>query len=234
MGQFYKVNTSRISLKEYWNLSPNWKGVLAWALKFVGCPIPDPNVFPLPSTGEHLIAQCQLPSDVLAATAASRTDLEELGFHSPTWLHIPALYGPVSMSGVSYLHSSCETVGRILHTKCVSASATAERLGLTFLTPLKDRRLFVTTNVRPTFEGTPRHMIVERQIDASAPSLHDRHRIRVAQASQSGAIRRIETVGDCMSFTDDHEKEIFETFVRRRLYVPVAHPQLIESHRKAA
>src|SRR4026207_2233394 len=107
MGQFYKVNANRISLKEYWNLSPNWKGVLAWVLKFVGCPIQDPNVFPLPSTGEHLIAQCQLPSDVLAATAPSRTELDQLGFHSPTWLHIPALYGPVSMSGVSYLHSSC-------------------------------------------------------------------------------------------------------------------------------
>jgi hypothetical protein len=159
---------------------------------------------------------------------------DQLGFHSPTWIHSPALYGPVSMSGGSYLHSSGETVGRILHTKCVSALATTEKLALTFLTPLNDGQLFVTTNTRPTFEGTPRHMIVERQIDATAASLHDFHRKRIAKASQSGVIRKIYTIGDCMSFIDGHEKEVFAIFIRRRLYVPVPHPPLMENHRKAA
>lgn len=234
MPQFYKLNHRKLSFGEYWNMSPNWKGVVAWLMKVFGHPLREDNAYPHPAAfKEYEVAEDQLPAEAVAALAAPRKDFEALGFHSPKWMHQPPLHAIVSMVAGTYTHNSGEVVGRLMHTKAVSGTITIEQLAIVLLTPLKDGRAIVTTNMRPSFQTVP-NVIVKRRVGASPAVLYELHLKRLKALPSEVEIRKIETVEECEKLADEYEQEGFEFNLRRGLYVMLTEEDMAQKENEQA
>jgi Zn-dependent protease len=226
MPQFYKVDHRKITFREYWNLSPNWKGVVAWLLKILGRPISEPNVYTQPlSCKEFEVLEDQLPVEHASAMSEARKQLEALGFHSATWTHLPPLHGNVSLAAGTLLHDSGKSVARIIHSKATSGTITMEQLVTAFLSPLNDGRVLVTTDMREVFRGAPPNFVVDRRVGASLSSLHEAHVKRLAEVPAAN-IQLIQTTAQCDAFIDDFERQTMDFNLRRGLYVIVSPEEL--------
>ena len=78
MPHFYKVDHRKITLREYWNLSPNWMGVVAWLMKVIGRPLANPNLNTQPlSSQEFEVPEDQLPAEHASAISDVRKQLDD-------------------------------------------------------------------------------------------------------------------------------------------------------------
>ena len=186
MPQFYKVDHRKITLREYWNLSPDWKGLLAWLMKVVGRPLDNPNLNTQPlSSQEFEVPEDQLPPEHASAISDVRKQLEALGFHSPTWSYLPPLHGNVSLTTGAFLHNSGKSVARIFYSKATSGTITIEKVVTSFGSPLKDGRVLVTSDMPPYFQSGPPNVIVERRVGASPSELYEAHLKRLGQVPEA-------------------------------------------------
>jgi Zn-dependent protease len=234
--EFYKVDYRKISLREYWNLSPNWKGIVAWLLKFVGSPLQGQHAHPHPAVlKQYEVAEQHLPTEAATAIAPVRREIERMGFHSPKWIHTPPLRSNVATTAATFSHTSGQVVARILYARATSPPSDIVRLHVVFVTLLKDGWQLLTTNMRPSFRGPPM-IVVKRMLHAGASQLYELHQRRLAKIRPE-QIRKLETLAERDAFVDACEMEAYEFQVRRGLYVPVTEgefPQCKPETRPAA
>ncbi len=234
MPHFYKVDHRKITLGEYWNLSPNWKGILAWLMKTLGHPLSGPNVYTQPlSSKEFELPEDQLPAEHATAMSEVRKQLETLGLHSLSWSHMPALYGNVSLATGAFRHDSGRCVARVIHSRATSGTITIEQVVTAFLSLLKDGRVLVTTDMRPAFRGGPPNFIVERRVGASPSALLEEHLKRLSAIPEAD-IQPIQTTPQCDAFVDDYERQAFDFNLRRGLYVTISQEELAQKETEKA
>jgi len=220
MAEFYKVDYAKISLREYWNLSPNSKAIIAWLMKIVGSPVRDQHAHPHPSLfKQYETTETYLPREPASALAPVRREIEQMGFHSPKWVHVPALRSNVETTAATFLHNSGATIARVMHSQATSPQNTITKLAIFLVSVLKDGRQLVTTNMPPSFQ-TPPKIVTERRIDAPAAVLYEVHKQRLA-CFPDEEIRKFATVAERDAFIDDSELEAYEFQRRRGLYVPL-------------
>jgi Zn-dependent protease len=218
--EFYKVDYRKISLREYWNLSPNWKGIVAWLLKFFGSPLQGQHAHPHPAVlKQYEVAEERLPAEAAAAIAPVRREIEKMGFHSPKWIHAPPLRSNVETTAATFSHTSGEIVARVMYARATSPQSDIVRLHVFFITLLNDGWQLVTTNMRPSFRYPPM-IVMERRFNADASELYRLHQRRLAKIPPE-QIRKLETLAERDAFIDACEMEAYEFQVRRGLYVPL-------------
>ena len=231
MAEFYKIDGRKISFAEYWHLSPNWQVLIPWIMKLLGMPLKIPTGVPHPSAlDEYQVTEDQLAPEVLKAMSVARGEMEQAGFHSPAWIHMPDLQGNTATSGASFLHSSGKVVGRVMYTKAKAAMANLviEKLSIFFITPLTDGRILVTTNMPPSFRGLP-YVSVQRRPGAPARELYELHMQRVSALPTTTSFQKLETIEERDSFLRKYELESFEYHVRRGLYVPITDAEVTQT-----
>jgi hypothetical protein len=227
MAEFYKVNYAKISLREYWNLSPNSKAIIAWLMKIVGSPVRDQHAHPHPSLLKQFeTTEALVPREPASVIAPVRREIEQMGFHSPKWVHVPALRSNVETTAATFLHNSGSIIGRVMYSKATSPQNTIAKLAIFLISVLKDGRQLVTTNMPPTFQ-TPPKIVTERRIDAPAAVLYELHKQRLA-CFPDEEIRKFATVAERDAFIDDSELEAYEFQLRRGLYVPLPETEGME------
>jgi hypothetical protein len=228
MAEFYKVDYAKISLREYWNLSPNSKAIIAWLMKIVGSPVRDQHAHPHPSLfNQYELTADQLPREPASVMAPVRREIEQMGFHSPKWVHVPALRSNVETTAATFLHNAGGIIARIMYSKATAPQNTIAKLAIFLISVLKDGRQLVTTNMPPTFQ-TPPKIVSERRIDAPAAVLYELHKQRLACFPEE-EIRKFATVAERDAFIDDSELEAYEFQRRRGLYVPLAESEVTEA-----
>lgn len=232
MPKFYKLDYRKLSFREYWNLSPNWKGIVAWLMKVLGHPLQDANVYPHPSTFKECeVSEAQLPSEAAAAMAPACREIRGLGFHSPQWVYIPSVRGNVETIAGTFLHPSGQVIARVMYSKATSGSVSIVLVSTFLITPLKDGRQLVTTNQRPTLR-VPGTSLVKRKIGAAPSVLHQLHMWRVRNLPPGAELREVKTAEQRDLFIEQNEREAFEFHQRRGLYVALTDEQLTEPQRR--
>jgi hypothetical protein len=224
MAQFYKVDYGKISLREYWNLSPNWKGIIAWLMKTLGSPVRDQHAHPHPSLlKQYEMPEQHLPGEAASAMAPVRRAIEQMGFHSPKWVHVPALRSNVETTAATFLHNSGGIIARVMYSQATTPQNTITKLVTFFITVLRDGRQLVTTNMTPSFQSPPK-IVMERKIEAPAAVLYELHKQRIA-CFPDEEIRKFATVAERDAFIDESELEAYNFQLHRGLYVPLAEPE---------
>src|SRR5258705_3462681 len=120
-----------------------------------------------------------LPRNPASVIAPVRREIEQMGFHSPKWVHVPALRSNVETTAATFLHNSGGIIARVMYSKANAPQNTIAKLAIFLISVLKDGRQLVTTNMPPTFQS-PAKIVTERRIDAPAAVLYELHKQRLA------------------------------------------------------
>src|ERR1051325_4043598 len=107
MPEYYKVDSRRITLGEYWNIYPSWKILIPWlAARFhvethAGAKFRRPQ-----ATRELEVSETQFPPQAGALLQPLLDQCLQLGFNSPRYYTFETLRRESRTSFISMLHSS--------------------------------------------------------------------------------------------------------------------------------
>src|SRR2546421_12596031 len=115
MSEYYKADTRKITLREFWNITPSWKALVPWLAARLGAPMQFGGEFKNPQA----VRELEIPENdfSLAARAKLQPLLDQclhLGFHSPRFYVHENVRRDVRISFISMLHSSGEMTLRLM------------------------------------------------------------------------------------------------------------------------
>jgi len=144
--KYYKTDSRKISFREYYNIATGTSFILPWLLKILGLPLRLTSGIPEPQSFRHnIIDSAAIPSEILAKLNSGILELQKLGFDQ-FWYYTlkDSLIGGGAF-GVSILHPSQRTIGKIVFVSIKS------RQSFVFLlvSELSDGTILATTNNKP-------------------------------------------------------------------------------------
>src|SRR5438105_3437928 len=112
MSQFYQVDSTKVSLREYWWGNPSPLVIIGWILKWLRVRIPgstdDPNA---ESTLPFVTAT--LPPQIEPMFAARTQQLAQLGFYEPVFHVIYDAGSSTTWYWATFRHTSGQHIARI-------------------------------------------------------------------------------------------------------------------------
>src|SRR5438093_1109806 len=114
MSQFYQVDSTKVSLREYWWGTPSPRVIIGWVLKWLRVRIPgstdDANTestLPFISAG--------VPPEIEAKFAPLTYELVQLGFYDPVFHVIYDAGSSTTVYWATFRHTSGQHLARIHH-----------------------------------------------------------------------------------------------------------------------
>ncbi|HTI97865.1 MAG TPA: site-2 protease family protein [Dongiaceae bacterium] len=219
MATYYKTDSRKITLREYWNILPSPKVLFPWLAGRLGIAMDLGSSFCLPdSVREWEIAPEALLPPVWASLHPVLEQALQLGCHSPRYHSFENLRRDTRTSSITLLHESGEFAVRLMHAYCVKAHPPTQTRLLVLLSELEDGTYFFTTNQKPTF-NTPPGVTGQRLIGADLPKLVAAHQQALERMRTQNPPRSITTLEALDDLTDRYEKYCNDFKVRRGLHV---------------
>jgi hypothetical protein len=212
--KYYKIDSRKISFREYYNLS-RAGFLIAWFYRILRIPLELPSGFPEPQPFRHNIVDTSaIPSGILGKLNAGVLDLQKLGFDH-FWFHTTktSLMGGASY-GVQALHSSHKTIGKII---CVSYSGRQSFL-YACISELNNGEVLATTNYRPQFNPPPGYAVFRRPGANTAQTLR-LHQNKLAELEYSNPPKMINHLDQVEALEDKILRMSFEDKISRGIWV---------------
>lgn len=153
MSEFYDINSTKVSLKEYWD-EANVLAVIGWVLKTLRvrtpCSTDDPNV---DSTHSFLVHA--LPDWVMAEFQPIFASLETLGFHSPVFHFINDPGTQTTVYWATLQHQSGAHFARIHRRNWDRAANVKRKPFVMFFTGFMDGTFLVSSSGKPDLAVPP-------------------------------------------------------------------------------
>jgi hypothetical protein len=213
--KYYKVDSRKISFREYYNISRGSGWILAWLFKIVGIPLKLTSGIPEPqSFRDNIIEAGIIPPEILAKLNSGVLDLKRLGFDQ-FWFYTlkNSLIGGAAY-GVQTLHPSHKTIGKVLFVSMKSS----ENFVFVFVSELNDGTFFGTTNNRPMF-NSPLGYNILRRLHANAAQLLELQQNKLAELSQRNPPKTISNFDQVAGFEDKTSRMLHEDKVSRGIYI---------------
>ena len=216
---FYKIDSTRLSFREYWWGCRNPTVLIAWLVKVLRIRLPcssdDPNVFEL-----RPFQVPELPENVREQFEPLVAELTALGFHSPI-CHV--FNDPSHLTRICWMtfcHSSGRGFARIHHRVWTQPHPPRIYLFPIFITPFRDGGFLVSSAGKADMASPP-NVGVNRRVGASGTDLWRSHEQALASQSETGSPVQILDPSQLV-----HAAEQFHTVVRdfhlhRKAFVPL-------------
>src|ERR1051325_1188829 len=219
MAEYYKVDSRKITLREYWNITRSWKALVPWIAARFGAPMQLGTSFRQPAS----VREMEIPESEFAPQAKSKLQplLEQclqLGFHSPRFYAHESLRGDVRTSFVSLLHRSGEFTLRLMHSRATNATPPVEAVLVVLLSELDDGTFFFTSDQRPKFKSSP-GILNNRLVGANPVELIESHQQKLAELAARNPPRPVQSMEALDDVWNRYERMSVEFQVRRGLYV---------------
>jgi Zn-dependent protease len=159
---FYRVDATRVSLREYWWGTKSPMVLLALLLlKVFRLRLPSSPDDPcVDSLAPFEVDAGGMPADVLTHMGKASSDLETLGFHSPVYHDIDDAFNATRTYLASYSHPTVPVVAR-LHMRVWSATAPAKvRFWCEYITAFKDGGYLWTMSSKADLMAPPSCRVV--------------------------------------------------------------------------
>jgi Zn-dependent protease len=161
MNTFYKIDSTRVSIREYWWENKSPLIVIAILLKWLRIRLPsstdDP---PTESLAPFQVPETSLPDEVRAAFQPMIFELANAGFHSAVFHAIPDPRHSTQIYFASFCHNTGQAVARIHYRIWHTGQSVRKRLHSTFVTEFTDGTVLVSTSGRPDLAAPPNHRVV--------------------------------------------------------------------------
>lgn len=219
---FYRLNSGRLTLREYQRMAPGMAGLVGWAAKLIGRPIETASYAPEP--GSYLFLDyADLPSyarqeiDPHLARALKRCPNVLL-------VHTVPMIGRNEGLGVYLLNDGGTIVTVITFARSRHGAVPAQQCLVLLITPLEGDELVVTAAGRSGFDVRV-GVHLEVLADASVDQLWERHQIRIDGAR--GRITRIPTTeSSLVDFLRRIERADFRYKLDRGLYAEISQDEV--------
>ena len=153
---FYRLDSTRITLKEYWWGMPNPLVLLGWMAKWLRIRLPgsvdDP---PVESLEPFRVDFTELPRDACAEFAPVDEDLRACGFHSPECYWIRDTPRQTDIYQVVYPHESGKAFARVQYRVWNQPKPARQYRSVTFLSRFRDGSWLVSTTAKPDMLAPP-------------------------------------------------------------------------------
>jgi hypothetical protein len=213
--KYYRTDSRKISLGEYWNISRGGRFLFAALYKLLGIPLKLTEGIPEPSQiRDRLIEAGTIPRNISDKLNSGILEFRELGFDQFWFYTLKDSLMIGSTYGVQALHSSHLAVGKILFVSLRNR----ERLVLAFLSRFDDGTILATTDKKPDFRTLPKY-IVQRFPGAGARRLWELHQKKQAALSVSASPLTFANFEQTASFDDETSRASYEDKIRRGIWV---------------
>ncbi len=220
-SQYFKVDPRRITLREYWNISPSWKVLIPWIAGRLGVAMDFGSAF------RHFASCRELLVEVTALSPEARATFEpqiarlcELGFHSPRFFVHENVKRDVRTSILSMIHRSGALTVRVLHSLGIAVTPHIENIVTVFLSELTDGTLLFSSNQKARFRPTP-GTVTRRRLNAAPAELFELHQQSLAELGGGSPPKPLATIDAVDAAWDRNEQQALDFGRRRGLYVPV-------------
>lgn len=222
MSDYYKLDSRRITLREYWNIARTWKVLIPWLAGRLNLQFGFGTSFRRPQSLRELeVREAEFPQPARTSLQPLLEECERLGFHSPFYSTFENLRRDTRVSAVTLLHESGQCILRLMHSLAMQVNPPKQTRQVVLLSELRDGTYLCTTDQRPRFRGTP-GVIVNRLIGAPPAQLFESHRQKLAGLPINNPSKSIRSAEELERMFDGYEKLSFEFNVQRGLYVPMS------------
>ncbi len=218
---FYKLNSTRLQLKEYWWGSPNPLVIFGWMAKWLRIRLPgsvdDPNV---ESLEPFRASPTDLPEEVRAKFRTMHEELAACGFHSPQCYWIRDVVHHTDICQAVYLHETGEAFARV-HSRVWSLpKPPKEYFFPTFVSAFADGSYLVSTAAKPDLLAPPSCQVV-RDVGASAGRLWESHQRELHEQPPSAPVVPIRDPNELAEAVETHHRVVRDFHVERGVFVPM-------------
>lgn len=210
MPEYFKVDSRKITCREYWKLAPNFNGVVLCAAKLLNIPIKMGSPVPGFVPRKHLEISEQ---EFLPAAREKLNSLinqtQNLGFHSPRYFAYCTLARETQTFSIYFLHGSNELLLRL---SCVVTSVgtiTKYVTGATLLSEFQDNGFLLTTNKKATLDESS--AVREQKVAGSSlEKLLQLHKAKIDQLTRDFSLIPVENHDALDAVADHYELDAHE------------------------
>lgn len=217
---FYKINSARVTLREYSWGTPKILLPIAGLLKLLGAELPgssdDPNV---ESLEPFRITAAELPGDLREKFRPLEEQLRECGFVDPVYHWISDPFSATRICQATFRHESGTTFAKIHYRLWSQPKPAREYLFPFFVTSHRDGTFFISTAGRADMLSPP-SCKVQRGVGASVRELWGRHSGQLSQESFGKTILCIYSQDEMLDRVERHHAAVRDFHVERGVFVP--------------
>ena len=220
--KYYKTDSRKISLREYYNIASGTSFILPWLLKILGIPLRLTSGIPEPqSFRDNVVDSGTIPSEILVKLNCGVLELRKLGFDQ-FWFYTlkNSLMGGVAY-GVQSLHPSHRTIGKIVFVSMKSRQSFV----FVLVSELNDGTILATTNNKPQFNSPPGYTVF-RRLQANAEQLWELHENNLAELSRNKPPKAIGDFDQVVALEDKSSQMSFADKVARGIWVEMAEAEV--------
>lgn len=218
---FYKINSSRVTLREYWWGTPNPLVILGWLAKWLRVRLPgsvdDPNV---ESLEPFRAPPDNWPEAVRQKFESAHVELDALGFHTPVCYHIHDGANQTDIYQAVYLHRTGQAAARVHCRIWHLTRPPKEYFFTTFLSRFSGGTYLATSSGKPDMLAPP-SCPVHREVGASADRLWELHQRHVQENWSAGSVVPVRDERDLTEMVESHHRVVRDFHVERGVFVPI-------------
>ncbi len=219
---FYKLDSARVSFREYWWGTPNPLVIIAWILRLLRLRLPgsadDPNV---DSLEPFRVSPDQLPEEARGRFHAIHTELQALGFHSPVCYWIHDARNQADICQAVYLHDSGEALARVHYRVWRFPKPAKVYFFPNFLTAFTDGTYLVSTAGRRDMLA-PAACRENRRVKATATDLWTSHRAALQKELLFKTVRPVRQERELLQAVEAHHAVVRDFHIDRGVFVPMS------------
>ncbi|MFO1488629.1 MAG: site-2 protease family protein [Verrucomicrobiota bacterium] len=202
MGEFYEIDSTRVSLREYWWGTKSPLILVAVFLKLFRIRIPGSSDDPNTDSTLPFVVEA-LPPDVAAGFAPAADELAAAGFSDPVFHVIQDAGTRTAVYWATYRHESGQHFARI-HQRIWQQSSKPNRgTFVMFFTEFSDGTFFVSSSGKPDMSA-PETVSMNRMYRAKTPALWQKHLALVEKFGRQKLPVRTESREDLAAATERH------------------------------
>ena len=216
MSEFYEIDSTRVSHREYWWGTKSPLVIIGWILKWLRVRIPsstdDPNVdstLPFTTSG--------LPDTISARFLPLAMEFSALGFHSPIYHVITDPGTRTTVYWATFLHSSGQHFARIHHRVWQQANSSDRGVFALFFTPFADGTFLVSSSGKPDLD-TPASVQMNRMYRASCSKLWQAHEQMATALHSQKMPLSIRTPDALLATSEQHHILVRDFHLSRRVF----------------
>lgn len=223
---FYKVDSTRLTLREYvWTSPAIWLPIFV-LLKLLRVRLPVQAAIPDCLRG-YLVDPAVIPEDVRAKTLPLEESMQSCGFVEPIYQWIVDPFHPIPTCVVTFRHEAGFAMGRIVFRR---QGRRRDVIRTAIVTGFDQDSWLVTMAGRREMLA-PRTVEVRRMPGASVPDLWRSHQREVLRDASNQAPVRVQSRHELLDLCEHYEATHRDFHIERGLYVPCdeAEHQAIEA-----
>ncbi len=218
MSEFYDIDSTRVTHREYWWGSKSPLVLIGWIIKWLRVRIPsssdDPNVdSTLPFVTE------ELPPEIESEFAPLTAELNALGFSDPVYHVIYDAGTRTRVYWATFRHSSGRHFARIHHRVWHQAQQAHRGLFPMFFTEFADGTFLVSSAGKPDM-AAPDTVRMNRMRNAPAAALYAAHERVAVELSGRKMIAPVSSREDLLAATERHHALLRDFHLARGVFRP--------------